>query len=199
MVNYWDVTRTPYARSVYETLKRLGITATRMYEYRGPVAAVDRSARSALADGIRITRVPPRVHPVAYAIDFSRPVEPHQDEWVLVATEGTDPVARLLVSDAESHYIEALERPRSVDGAYIRRVFVVPGRRGRGIASALLEEAMAVVRDELDVDTATALIAADNRPSQLLFERQGFRRVERHEYARVGPLSHYRRRPVTSD
>lgn len=193
MVEYWRLTRTPTARRLYDAFKRAGLTATRMYEYVASLAAVDTGNRSPLPLGIRLETYPPDgVEALSEDIDFSRPVEPHGGEWAVIAYADGRPVGRTLVSDEEAPYVEPLERSLPVSGAYVRRVFVHPDHRGAGIASSLLLDSLVVARDELNCDTATALIAADNEPSQRLFEGRGFRRLQAHDYVRVAWLSRYR-------
>lgn len=193
MVEYWRLTRTSTARTLYTILKRAGLTATRMYEYEGSLVTLDAEPPSSLSPGVRLERYgPDEVQSLAGTIDCSRPVEPHEGEWAVVAYADGTPVGRALVSDEPTTYVEPLERSVSVRGAYIRRVFVHPAHRGAGVASKVVSDVIAVARDELDCDTATALIAVDNEPSQRLFEGRGLRRVRAHDYLRVGGLSTYR-------
>ena len=192
MVQYWRFTRTSTARTLYDVFKRVGLTATRMYEYEASITELDSETLSPVPSGVRLERVAPGdVHSLAGDIDFSRPVEPHEREWVVVAYVGDMPVGRALVGDEEAPYVEPLERSITVSGAYVRRVFVHPDHRGAGVASRTVLDAMAVARDELTCDTATALVAVDNEPSRRLFEGRGFRRVRTHDYLRVGALSTY--------
>ena len=194
MVDYWRLTRNRYTRRVYDALKTLGVTATRLYEHEAVITDVDGPRSSALPADTRIERLSSsQVRARGIDVDFSLPVDLRDDEWVVVASVDSRPVARTVVTDAAAPYEDALERTVPVAGAYVRKVFVVPDRRGQGAASATLRAALSLARDDLDVETATALIAADNRPSQRLFETCGFERVAVHEYVRVGPLSRYRR------
>jgi RimJ/RimL family protein N-acetyltransferase len=195
VVEYWRLTRTRHTRRVYDALKTLGITATRLYEYEVGVDDIDGPQSPALPDDTRIDRVPAsQARARGLDIDFSIPVDLRDDEWVMVASADGRPVARTVVTDASAPYEDALERAVPVAGAYVRKVFVVPDRRGEGVASATLRAALSLARDDLGVKTATALIAADNRPSRRLFEACGFERGAVHEYVRVGPFSRYRRR-----
>jgi RimJ/RimL family protein N-acetyltransferase len=166
-----------------------------MYEYEVPLAGGDTADRSPPSSMIRVeTYSPGEVDTLSDDIDFSRPMEPLNGEWVVVASVDGTPIGRTLVSDEPSPYIEPLERSVPVDGAYVRRVFVKPDHRGAGIASNLLREALVVARGELDCGTATALIAADNEPSQRLFEGRGFTQVQAHDYLRAVRFSIYRTR-----
>lgn len=195
MADYWRLTRNQYTRRVYDALKNLGITATRMYEYRGGLEQTTAMRSSATPAGTSIDCVPAsEVDSLNIDINFSLPIDIRNGEWAVIASVDGRPVGRTLVTDTPRPYVDSLERTIPVLGAYIRRVFVVPERRGQGVASATLRAAVALARDEFGADTATALIAADNKPSQGLFEDCGFKRVGVHEYARVGPLSRYRHR-----
>jgi GNAT superfamily N-acetyltransferase len=194
MVERWQLTRNRHTRRVYEALKSVGVTATRMYEYRAEIARTDATRSPTIPEGIRLEAIPGSdLDGLSDAIDFSIPVDVDPEEWAVVVSADGRPVGRALVAGAPRPYVDVLERPVSVSGAYLRRVFVVPEWRGEGVASATLRAALALAREEFAVETATALIAADNRPSQWLFEARGFERTGVHEYARVGPLSTYRR------
>jgi len=85
------------------------------------------------------------------------------------------------------------------DGAYLRRVYVDPDERQRGVASALVETACGLAR-EVGAGRATALVARDNVPSRALFESHDFDVVRDRRYVRVGPLTHrsVRTRPVSN-
>mgnify|MGYP002762606707 CR=1 FL=1 len=114
--------------------------------------------------------------------------ERREDEELIVATtDGTVRGYLFLTVDATLR-VHPLERELSFEGAYVRRVFVHPDYREQGIASATLRAALDRAR-ERGARTATALVAADNRPSQWLFESHEFERVRRRVYGRVGSLS----------
>lgn len=194
VADHWRLTRNQYTRRVYDALKALGVTATRLYEYETTVDDADGSRSPALPADTRIDRLrASEARARGLDVDFSIPVDLRDDEWVVVASADGRPVARTVVTDAAAPYEDALERAVPVTGAYVRKVFVVPDRRGQGVASAALRVALLLARDDLAAETATALVAADNRPSQRLFEACGFERVAVHEYVRVGALSRYRR------
>lgn len=192
MADYWRLTRNRYTRKVYDALKVLGITATRMYEYQAALEQTTATRSSATPAGMSIDRVSAsEVDSLDVDIDFSLPVEMQDGEWAVIALVDGRPVGRTLVTDTQRPYVDPLERTIPILGAYVRRVFVVPEQRGQGVASAILRAAVALARDELGADTATALVAADNKPSQGLFEGCGFERAGVHEYVRVGSLSRY--------
>jgi GNAT superfamily N-acetyltransferase len=195
MIPRWRLTRNRYARAVYETLQRCGVTATRMYEYAAAVSAVP--APEAIDTAVTIeTGLVEAFLQQGYDLDFSLPVDPYPDEYAAVAVADGQAVGRALVSAGETPYIAPLERPCSFPGGYVRRVFVAPAVRNQGVASALLRAVVATARTALGVDRVRALIAVDNRPSQWLFEGQRFTPVRVHEYARLGPFDTYRTRPV---
>lgn len=196
MVPLWRVSRNRYARAAYDALKAAGVTGTRMDEYQVHLRESPGDNSPPTPKGLRVD-----VFPAAAAGE--RDVDPNAapratplaDEWAAVARADGRTVGRALVSVGRRPYVEALERRVAFPGAYVRRVFVDPSYRGRGAATALLHAALAVARTELDAEAASALVAADNRPSQRLFERCGFSRARTHEYVRLGPLSRYQVRP----
>lgn len=195
MIPRWRLTRNRYARGVYETLQRAGVTATRMTEYAADVAAVP--APEGDLEGIRVETGPVEGFlDRGYDLDFSLPVDPYPDEHAAVAVADGEAVGRALVSAGHPVTVEPLERELAFAGGYVRRVFVAPPARNRGVAGELLRAVVATAATTLDVDRAVALVAADNRPSQWLFEGQGFAPVRVHTYARVGPVDTYRTRPV---
>ena len=114
--------------------------------------------------------------------------ELRRGEVVLAAVEDGDPRGYLFLSVDAVHDIVPLERAVEFEGAYVRRVFVAPEHRQRGIASALLAAACEEASDR-GATRATALVARDNAPSRMLFERHGFVSEREHLYARLGPLS----------
>lgn len=175
----WRLTRNGHARRVYEALKRVGITGTRMYQY---VADPDdgRGATRAV-DGVRFeARTAEHVGDEYAAFDELRP-----DETVLCALDDGDVVGYLFVSVDAGHRVHPLEETLQFDGGYVRRVFVRPTHRNRGIATALVSWAREWA-SERGASAVHALVAADNRPSQWTFEANGFERRHRHTYYRIG-------------
>jgi ribosomal protein S18 acetylase RimI-like enzyme len=188
MVPVWRLTRTPHARRAYELLKRVGVTATRMYEFRAPAAAdpspaeVDVDVQERRKRGLR----PGAIH----AYDDLRP-----GETVLVArTDGTV-VGSLFLSTASRQPVEPLETSVEFPGAYLRRVWVDPDYRNRGVATELVTRARARAATG-GADTVHALVAQDNRPSRWLFEGCGFERRRLFTYYRLFGLRHRNVRPV---
>ena len=197
MVSLWRFTRNRYARAVYDALQAVGITATRMYEYQVRVDHHDTAGSRPAPDGVTIEVVSvSEVRARGIDLDFSLPVDLLDGELVVIASADGNPIGRMVINPGPTPYVHPLERPVTVPGAYIRKVFVVPERRGQGVASAALRAAVAHAQDEFEAEHVTALIAADNSPSQWLFESCGFERVRAHEYVRVGPLSRYRTRAI---
>jgi ribosomal protein S18 acetylase RimI-like enzyme len=197
----WRLLRNPYGRRAYEALKDAGVTATRMYEYVGStadppsatppqgvaVAARDPGTLSAATWADFAALRAGDVAVVATAGDRARSVTDGQAGGG-AAGDGDDGgdgevVGYLFLSDRPVT-VDALAAEYEFDGCYVWRVFVAPPHRERGVASALLARALARAREEGHA-TAHALVAADNRPSQWLFEGAGFERRRRHTYARV--------------
>jgi ribosomal protein S18 acetylase RimI-like enzyme len=188
MASLWQVTRNPYGRAVYDWLTDHGVTATVMYEYRRRLDGEAADGHHTPADDTE-----PTVgvgDPAALDFGGTDPplAERREDEELIVATtDGTVRGYLFLTVDATLR-VHPLERELSFEGAYVRRVFVHPDYREQGIASATLRAALDRAR-ERGARTATALVAADNRPSQWLFESHEFERVRRRVYGRVGSLS----------
>ncbi|SEP21520.1 hypothetical protein SAMN04487948_12218 [Halogranum amylolyticum] len=116
MLPVWRVTRTPYGRAVYETLERVGLTATRMYEYVAPTETeTDRTADATLdvyrPDDSKID---------GFVETYDAFDELRDDEWVVGATVDGDPVGYLFVSTDATLYTHPLEEDLSFDGAYVR-------------------------------------------------------------------------------
>lgn len=192
MLPVWRVTRTRHARRAYDVLKTLGVTATWMYEYRTGSLAVDASTPPT---GVSVETWPADAA-IDLGLDGAPGFEPRDGELAAVAVREGRPVGRALVGADGVPYVGPLERAVAVRGAYVRRVFVATDERGRGVATAVLARALAAARERLDATAACALVAADNRPSRRLFEGCGFESDRRHEYVRVGPVSHYRVGPA---
>lgn len=192
MPQLWRLTRNRYGRAVYDALARVGITATEMIEYvtaledapaadGGPGVGTDADGRTGYT--VEVCD-PSTVEPL------DAPVEELQsDELVVAALEDGRPRGYLFCSVDATHEIHPLERELRFEGAYIRRVFVDPDHRDRGIATAMVGETCRLAR-ERGAERATALVALDNGPSRALFERHGFAPQRRRRYVRVGPLSH---------
>ncbi|RLM53571.1 GNAT family N-acetyltransferase [Halobellus sp. Atlit-31R] len=196
MLQPWKLTRNRYGRALYDALEGIGVTATVMYEFaraldgngrddssecvgRGAAGEVAADRRVAVCDGEAVSSLDPPLDEV------------REGEDVIGVFESDTPCGYLFLSVDDALPIHPLDRVLDFEGAYVRRVFVAPDHRGRGLATALLGEACqrATARG---ADRATALVAVDNVPSRSLFERCGFEPVRRRQYARVGPLS-YRR------
>lgn len=181
MTRLWRLTRNRYGRTVYDALARAGVTATWLYEYT-------RSLAEPISDptdtGIAVERCDPaRVAPLDPPAD-----DLIAGEDVFAALADGKPVGYLFCSVGATHHIAPLDRRLSFDGAYIRRVFVAPEARNRGVATAMVAAACRHAADD-GVTEATALVALDNRPSRALFERLGFGTMRARRYAAVGPFS----------
>lgn len=177
----WRLTRNERARGVYEALKRVGVTGTRMFQYVADPR--DDAGADADVEGVEFdARGPADVGEAYEAFDELR-----DDETVLCALDGGGIVGYLFLSVDATHRIHPLEETLTFDGGYVRRVFVRPSHRGRGIATALVSRARAAAADA-GAEEVHALVALDNRPSQWVFEANGFERRFEHVYYRVGAL-----------
>ncbi|MFU1780909.1 GNAT family N-acetyltransferase [Haloarcula japonica] len=181
MTELWRLTRNRYGRTVYDALARAGVTATWMYEYTRPLAEpipdpTDTAVAVERCSPGRIASLDPPVEDLVAGED------------VVAAVADDEPVGYLFCSVGATHRIAPLHRRLSFDGAYLRRVFVDPDYRNRGVATAMVAAACRRAADE-DATEAAALVALDNRPSRALFERLGFRATRARRYAAVGPFS----------
>ncbi|MFA1610402.1 GNAT family N-acetyltransferase [Halobellus rubicundus] len=184
MTKAWKLSRNRYGRAVYDRLQALGVTATLMTEYVAALptdGATDRGANHTV--GV--------VDPERVASLGAPRSELQPGEVVIAAFDGDEPAGYLFCSLDATHTIDPLERERSFEGAYIRRVFVDPDRRNRGVATALVAHACRWASDR-GAARATALVARDNVPSRRLFEREGFEPARTHGYIRLGRFSYYR-------
>ncbi|QRV13675.1 GNAT family N-acetyltransferase [Haloterrigena salifodinae] len=190
MPRLWRLTRNRYGRAVYDALARRGITATEMIEYVAELEDAPAADGGAQRSAYAVETCDPST---VAALDA--PIEELQsDELVVAALEDGRPRGYLFCSVDATHEIHPLERELRFEGAYIRRVFVDPDHRNRGIATALVGETCRLAR-ERGAERATALVALDNSPSRALFERRGFDPRRRRRYVRVGSFSHRSVRP----
>jgi len=159
--------RNPYGRAVYDQLQAAGVTATVMSEYRRSLPVNDAPDPSAF----HVERCEPaEVRALAAPTD-----ELVEGEAIVGAFADRTPLGYLFCSVDTTLPIHPLERELSFEGAYVRRVFVAPKHRHRGVAGALLDHALAHA-GERGAESATALVARDNVPSRALFE---YPRVQR--------------------
>lgn len=178
----WRLTRTEPARRLYETLKRVGITGTRMYQYVAD--PTDGRGADGDADGVRFeVRSPADV-----GDEYDAFAELLPEERVVCAVDGDEIVGYLFVSVDAVHRVRPLEETLRFDGAYVRRVFVRPDYRNRGVATALVSRARDWARGR-GATAVHALVALDNAPSRWTFEANGFEPRHEHVYYRVFGLT----------
>jgi GNAT superfamily N-acetyltransferase len=186
MVPLWRVTRNRLGKRLHARLDDLGVTVSRLYEYRAPIPT-DYGAET--PETVSLGPVdPPALPPEA-------PVAELLETETVLAARDDGVVGYLFVSAGQPVPVPELGTDLTFDGAYLRRLYVDPDHRRRGIGTGLVDAAKAHAADR-GVDTATALIAVDNRPSQWTFEARGFERVARHAYDRLGGLERHRRRSI---
>ena len=95
---------------------------------------------------------------------------------VLVGRDGGDAVGVAALRLSPSLWSDGQE-------AYLAELYVVPGRRGRGLGRELITEAMQVAQG-LGADYAFLVTSEDDVAAQRLYEAAGFRRTEGED----GPL-----------
>lgn len=187
MIPLWRVVRNRHTRRLYDRLSESGVTVARMVEYEADLADLshrdgDGDAGTVPAD-VSFEHGKATADPIqALDLDFALPVTFLDEEWVVAATAGGEAVGRALVSAGQRPPVEPLGTGLSFDGAYVRRVYVAPEWRNRGLARRLVGETLPLADQALGADTAHALIAPDNRPSRRAFEAHGFEPVRHHDY-----------------
>jgi L-amino acid N-acyltransferase YncA len=99
--------------------------------------------------------------------------------WHAKRTLREVPTVRAATPDGEVLGVSLLDRLAPEVG-YVYYIVVLSAHRGRGIGRALLDDALAIFR-RTGAWVVYAAVQADNVPSRRLFERRGFRTVERKE------------------
>lgn len=185
VIPLWRLTRNRYTRRLYDGLAGVGITVSRMVEYvadvQDPSAENPRAGAGSVSADVSFKTVP-ATDGLAGRLDFSIPVTYLDGEWVIVAVANGDPVGRALVSAGHQPYVEALGQRLSVEGAYVRRVYVRRDWRNHGLAGRLVSLSRTVAAEQFDTESAHAVIAPDNVPSRAAFEANGFEPVRTHDY-----------------
>ncbi|WP_181686916.1 GNAT family N-acetyltransferase [Halorhabdus salina] len=171
-VPLWRLTRTKYGRALWDALTKRGIRIARLRLYRTETFDVPEPS---LSPDISLT-VDRGDDLDSDAVDA--PIAP--DDWIVRAVAVDGIVGSVVLSIDRQVTVEPIDTALKFDGGYIWALYVAPAYRQRGIASALVAQALAVAADE--TEACLALVAPDNRPSQLVFEGQGF--------AVEGTLSH---------
>lgn len=191
MVPLWRLTRNRFGKRLHTALDAVGVTVSRLYEYRAPLPAADTASTP---DGVTIRPADPA--PLSASVPTDELID---TEAVLAAFDGDDggdtPVGYLFVSVDAAVPVPELRTTMPFDGGYVRRLYVDPDHRQRGIATALVDAAKGHAVDR-GADAVVALVAVDNRPSQWVFESRGFERVARHAYDRLYGLERRRRTPT---
>jgi GNAT superfamily N-acetyltransferase len=193
MLPLWRLTRNRFGKRLHAALDAAGVTVSRLYEYRTPCPP--EGERTPPPAGVAIRPVEPaRLPAVAPAAELT------DAESVLAAVDDAagDLAGYCFVSTGARVPVPELRTTMSFDGGYVRRLYVAPDHRQRGIATTLVDAARCHAADRGASGTA-ALVAVDNRPSQWTFETCGFERVARHAYDRLGGLERRRRHSLTDD
>jgi GNAT superfamily N-acetyltransferase len=193
MLPLWRLTRNRFGKRLHAALDAAGITVSRLYEYRAPCPP-DGDRPTPPAD-VTIRTVEPARLPAAASV-----AELTDSESVLAAVDdAVDELAGYCFVSAGARIpVPELRTTMSFDGGYVRRLYVAPDHRQRGIATALVDAAGRHAADR-DASGVAALVAVDNRPSQWTFEACGFEPVACHAYDRLGGLERRRRRPRPDD
>lgn len=169
------LTRNEYSRRLYDRLYDLGIRVAKLDQYVRDLSTVPESTVPAGVD-VDCRRAGDLDRSEAEAF-----VEPAPIDRVITARIDGELVGYVFVSHNRPVYVEALDSERLFDGAYVWRLFVDPDARGRGIATALVGQALREAA-QLGADSADALVAVDNTPSKRVFAANGFEPEKRVSY-----------------
>jgi GNAT superfamily N-acetyltransferase len=198
-MEWWRLSRTPTARRAYDWLAARGVRVSTMllYAHEGPAPARESPTTATVGPFAG----DPADLPVDLGADAAAsPREALSDlgefDRGLVARVDGAYAGHVVVTDRPAE-VDVLETVLDEPGAYVHRLFVAPGSRGAGLATALVAAALRTAH-QWGHDRAWALIAPDNRPSRGTFEACGFEPEERLDYVRLGPFRYRRRTRVTS-
>lgn len=176
----WRVTRHDTVKRLYQRLRAPGVFVAQLDRLNRSTAGLDHAASDVPA-GVKI-----EVHPASGSalsdldgLDVA-PIAP-SDRIVVARRDGT-PVGWCCLSDRPM-YVSELQRRLRFSGAYLWRLYVRSGERGRGIGSAIIREAVSQARIGMDAKTISALVAPDNLPSRKAFHALGFTPIDRYTSA----------------
>lgn len=184
----WRLTRNEYGRAMYGALAKRGIKGSLLYVYVRSLHDADDSDHT--PDNITIDVCRER----DLDADASERAFQHLDPTDIVVFARSDGqlLGHVVLSCARSVYVSAIETTvgEANDTAYLWRLHVDPAHRQRGIGTALIDRARRVAARADEPTTATALVAIDNVPSQMLFDTNGFDRQALIVYGTAFGLTH---------
>lgn len=168
----WRVTRHEYVREFYHKLDEAGVFLAQLDRFERPTGSGGNTETTPEAIAFEVVPVTER-----YPEDLdATPIAP--SDRVVLARRAGETVGWCCLSDRPV-YVPELHRRLRLPGSYLWRLYVTPEERGRGIGSAIIEQAVDHSRTALGVRTITALVAPDNLPSRRAFQRLGFTPTER--------------------
>lgn len=191
MVSLWRLTRNPYAKRLHAALDTVGLTVSVLQVY---TRALDTHAEPATG------RVRLRYHDPDVLTDSFRDADAldRADRVVAAYADGRR-VGSVLTTVGETVYVDPLHREFDPGGAYVWRLYVAPDHRGERLGRLLVRAALrAATECGPAVDRASALVAADNVPSQRVFEAVGFEPTRELRYVRLPGVDHRSSRPLAS-
>jgi RimJ/RimL family protein N-acetyltransferase len=116
---------------------------------------------------------------VTRAASFGRPVVGREAHVAWLADTLARDDRRLWVVEEAGLPIGQVRVDRGVDGTGMISIGLAPGARGRGAGARVLDAALEAAVAELGIRRFRAIVREDNAASRRLFERAGFRLVDR--------------------
>lgn len=184
-VPVWKLTRTRPARRLYDTLVAAGLHVSVLDQFSHDLAGAP-PAVGPLPEPVAVETARAADRPARWG--FSDPAL-EDDHLLLAAVADGDVVGRALLSTGGPVHVAELDRTLAFDGGYLWGLVVDPDWRRRGIASVLLETALARLHRD-GTAALHALVAPDNHPSLALFRGHGFAPERRHVYVNALGLAY---------
>lgn len=128
---------------------------------------------------------------VTRAASFGRPVVGREAHVAWLADTLAREDRRLWVVEEEGLPIGQVRIDRDAEGTGTISIGLAPGARGRGAGARVLDAALAAAMAELGIRRFCAIVHEDNAASRRLFERAGFRLVDRAPSAGSTVALHY--------
>jgi len=181
----WKLTRTSVGRHLFDSLADIGVVFSRLAQF-------DHALESPLPARSVPEEVSLRVgSPEEFSLSgrLNRPALADHD--LVVAAVADDRVVGVQpITLDRTFYVEPLERPLDFPGAYFWGLSVVPEWRRRGVATALVARALAVVAEQTAQPSVQTLVGIDNAPSKQVLRGVGFERTGVRSYYRLFGWQH---------
>lgn len=165
----WRLTRTSFGRWLFDALADAGVMFSRLEQFEHPLNGP--LPDPPIPDEISLRVDPSEMFTLTERMD--RPELSDQDRIVTaVADNRVVGVQPLTIN--RPFYVDPLERTIDFDGAYFWGLYVAPEWRRRGVATALVAQALSFVADQTSQIHVQTLVGIDNAPSKVVLMSLGF-------------------------